>query len=63
MRRTRAKAKEWNDRVEADLVAAYKAGATLSQLSEVMEVKSIETPRQLLLRHEVELRSPGRASR
>ena len=58
--KSRAKVREWDDRVEADIVAAYRAGATLSQLAKAMEVKSIETPRQLLIRHDVELRAPGR---
>lgn len=61
IRKSRAKVDEWEQRVEADVVAAYRAGATLAQLAEVMEVRSIETPRQLLLRHNVTLRSPGRA--
>lgn len=58
--RAREKVAEWDERVATEVVAAYRAGATLAQLAEVMGVRSIETPRQLLIDRGEELRGRGR---
>lgn len=57
VRRSSATAREWSQRSDDDIVAAYEAGAGLRSLAE-WSGRNYETVRKFLIRRGVELRPP-----